>query len=190
MLIEASTPRVAGWANRNDHRVSAPQGRVEDVPHGIDRDDEVPAPPLHREREPGPTGRQPGLEREAVGPDDQTGEPEDRHQPYAAQGRDMDAAGDGHVAVAEIDGRGLAKVAERHLRPSQPGGGDTVQGAAEGAAMAAPRGVVVEVDRPRVARELLGEQGEEGNDIGCLTTCEAWVRSRPRTTSIGTERPA
>ena len=66
-------------------------------------------------RQPGPIGRQARIKGDAIVLQRQSGEAEHRHHPEPAKGRDMDPAGVGGSGVRQIDRRGPAEIAQRHL---------------------------------------------------------------------------
>lgn len=95
------------------HRLAAIQGDLHELFDGVDRDPQVAALPLNRKGQAGPRARQPRIQAKAIAPQGQARKPEHRHQPEAAQGRDVDAAGDCHMGVAKVDGGGASEVFEQ-----------------------------------------------------------------------------
>ena len=109
-----------------------------------------------------------------------------RGQPCAAESCHVQPASDRGVVIRKIDRDRLLEIPQREVRVAQPGRHQPMHRAAEGTAVAAERLVIAEVCPPAVTGEFLGQS----TTSACLMTFERCVRSRPSTTSIGTDRPA
>src|ERR1700722_4320021 len=89
------------------HRLSCFQRYFEALPGLLNLDFEAAAAPLKSEAEAAPTRRQLGIESYAVATHRQPSETEHGRQPDSAEGRYVHATVDRHMAIREIDRRGL-----------------------------------------------------------------------------------